>query len=568
MDPASLRAVSLWLVLLLSTFATSLLVPSVPTLSRGRKSSSERRRSIRTAVVMSGPTYSSPTDPPFSPETLAALESKGLEVRGLSEANLPKAVEIETASYPEDEAASPENMRFRRTNADDFFLEATLKTAGESGGGGGGGGEEEELVGFVCGTCSQGEELSHESMHLHDPNGQTLCIHSVVVAEKFRRRGYATEMLKAYVESVALTQPGVRRVCLIAKAGLLGMYASCGFSLKGLSPVVHGKDPWFEMRIDLDSTEPRLLRFVQVDAFSDRKFCGNPAAVFFTQAGGDADWMQKVAVEMNISETCFLELQPATPDEASSMGPTYALRWFTPGGEVDLCGHATLAAAFALWEEGRVGPGLPIRFSTASGVLTCRRDAEGWVAMDFPSEVVGDALPADDEGRTAIVQALGLASAGGGGGGEGGGVLFVGWNRCDVMVEVTPEAFSTLAPDMRMLAAIESRGFIVTCKGQPKAGKEGISTAVDGVTDGGSVDFQSRFFAPRMGIDEDPVTGSAHCCLAPYWASKLGRRCMVGYQASPRGGTVRATVGLKSEGDGRVVLEGKAVSVFRGLFRR
>ncbi|CAN0176643.1 unnamed protein product [Ectocarpus fasciculatus] len=453
-------------------------------------------------------------------------------------------------------------MRFRRANAGDFFLEATLKTSGEGGG---------ELVGFVCGTCSQGEELSHESMHLHDPNGQTLCIHSVVVAEKFRRRGYATAMLKTYVENVALTQPRVRRVCLIAKAGLLGMYASCGFALKGLSPVVHGKDPWFEMRIDLDSTEPRLLRFVQVDAFSDRKFCGNPAAVFFTQAGGDADWMQKVAVEMNISETCFLELQPATPDEASSMGPTYALRWFTPGGEVDLCGHATLAAAFALWEEGRVGPSLPIRFSTASGVLTCRRDAEGWVAMDFPSEVAGDALPEDDEGRTAIVEALGLASDGGGGE-EGSRVLFVGRNRFDVVVEVTPEAFSTLAPDMRMLAAIESRGFLVTCKGkgqQPNAGKEGTSTAaVDGVTDGGSVDFQSRFFAPRMGVDEDPVTGSAHCCLAPYWASKLGRSSMVGYQASPRGGTVRVTVGLQNEGDDRVILEGKAVSVFRGLFRR
>ncbi|CAB1109261.1 unnamed protein product [Ectocarpus sp. CCAP 1310/34] len=133
MDSASLRAVSLWLVLLLSTFATSLLVPSVPTLSRGRTSSSGRRSSIRTAVVMSGPTYTPPSDPPFSPETLAALESKGLEVRGLSEANLPKAVEIETASYPEDEAASPENMRFRRANAGEFFLEATLKTAVSNG---------------------------------------------------------------------------------------------------------------------------------------------------------------------------------------------------------------------------------------------------------------------------------------------------------------------------------------------------------------------------------------------------------------------------------------------------
>eukprot|EP00752_Nemacystus_decipiens_P014708 g13098.t2 len=500
--------------------------------------------------------------PTFSPEVWAMLDSKGLEMRYLSESNLEAAVDIETASYPEDEAASPENMRFRRANAGAFFLEATLKESG-------GGGEAGELAGFVCGTLSQGEELSHESMHLHDPDGATLCIHSVAVAEKFRRRGFATSMLKAYVENVALTQLGVRRICLIAKAGLLGMYASAGFSLKGLSPVVHGKDPWFEMRTELDSTEPRLLRFVQVDAFSETKFGGNPAAVFFTQAGGDAVWMQKVAIEMNLSETCFLDLKgPASGDQAaaaaarvtpsSDVGPEYALRWFTPGGEVDLCGHATLAAAFALWEEGRVDPGLPVRFSTASGVLTCRRDGEGWVAMDFPAEFVGDALPEEDASRTAIVQALGLAA----GGGE---ALFVGRNRFDVMVEVTPEAFARLDPDMRLLAEVESRGSIVTCKAGQGVG--GSSAARGGAEGGGVVDFQSRFFAPRMGIDEDPVTGSAHCCLAPYWAAKLDKESVVGYQASARGGTVRATM-AKKEGADRVVLEGKAVTVFRGLFRR
>ncbi|CAN0280419.1 unnamed protein product [Scytosiphon promiscuus] len=283
--------------------------------------------------------------------------------------------------------------------------------------------------------------------------------------------------------------------------------------------------------------------------------------------------MQKVAIEMNLSETCFLELQPATPEDSEasseSAGPTYALRWFTPGGEVDLCGHATLAAAHALWEEGRVDAGLPVRFSTASGVLTCRSDEEGWIAMDFPAEEVGDPLPDEDEVRLAVIQALRLSGAGNGTEGQEkgkDGALFVGRNRVDVMVEVTPEAFATLQPDMGLLSAIESRGIIVTSKGPREIGTQG------GGGGGEPVDFQSRFFAPRLGINEDPVTGSAHCCLAPYWGSKLGRSSVVGYQASSRGGTVRATtVSPKKQGEtgpDRVVLEGKAVTVFRGLFGR
>eukprot|EP00904_Undaria_pinnatifida_P007848 jgi/Undpi1/4193/HiC_scaffold_16.g07560.m1 len=446
-----------------------------------------------------------------------------LKVRELSEAKLAAAVDMEAASYPPDEAASPEGMRSRRANAGAFFLEATLKNGIHAG----------EMVSMVCGTCCQGSELTHESMEGHDPDGPTLCIHTVVVAESHRRKGYARTMLKAYLENVALTQPGVRRVCLITKARLLGMYASCGFALKGLSPVVHGKDPWFEMAIDLDATEPRLLRFLQVDAFSERKFEGNPAAVFFTQAGGDADWMQKVAIEMNLSESCFLELKPDSLGEDSE-GPMYALRWFTPGGEVNLCGHATLAAASALWGEGMVDTTTAIRFSTASGVLTCRRDGEGWVEMDFPAKVVGGPLPSTDERRRAIEEALRLS----------GDALFVGRNNNDIMVEVTPQAFDALNPDMRMLAAIDTRGFIVTCEAESGEG---------------DMDYLTRFFAPRMGIDEDPVTGSAHCCLAPYWASKLGRDSLKGYQASTRGGTIRATV-CRGKGEGRVLLKGKAVT--------
>lgn len=520
----------------------------------------------------------------FSPELSALINSKGIEIAEMSAEHIPEAAEVERASYPEDEAASPESLAFRQANAGEFFLEARL-TSGEGIAG--------EMVGFVCGTCCPGSELSHETMSLHDPAGPTLCIHSVVVAERFRRRGYATTMLKACLERVALTQPQVRRICLIAKAPLLHMYVGVGFALRGPSSVVHGKDPWYEMRIDLDETEPRLLRFVQVDAFSGKIFGGNPAAVFFTHRGGDGDWMQKVAIEMNLSESCFLELQSDRESDAPGP-PLYALRWFTPGGEVDLCGHATLAAAHALWDEGRADPKLPVRFSTLSGVLTCQRgDArDGWTEMDFPAEHVRATLEAGDEDRAAILDALGLSDDDGKGDGNDA-ACFVGWGRVDVLVQVSgSQRLRLLKPDMRKLVAIDARGFIVTCRqadknssldhdnsneknsGDEEGGGGGgcgqeFSSAVSSV-----FDFESRFFTPRQGIDEDPVTGSAHCCLATYWANKLGRNTLVGYQASPRGGTVRVTYtptptpgSSMEQPSGRVKLEGKAVTVFRGLFR-
>ncbi|CAN0255693.1 unnamed protein product, partial [Discosporangium mesarthrocarpum] len=152
-------------------------------------------------------------------------------------------------------------MRFRQKNAGAFFLEGRLcqvcpAVRGASYDPG-------KLVGLVCGTRSPSTGLDHDSMHGHDPTGPTLCIHSVAVEGRYRRRGIASALVKAYMEQVALTQPGVRRVCLISKAPLLGMYAACGFHLVGLSPIMHGRDPWFEMRMDLDQEEPRMMPFLQ-----------------------------------------------------------------------------------------------------------------------------------------------------------------------------------------------------------------------------------------------------------------------------------------------------------------
>jgi PhzF family phenazine biosynthesis protein len=256
---------------------------------------------------------------------------------------------------------------------------------------------------------------------------------------------------------------------------------------------------------------------VQVDAFADRPFAGNPAAVCILEVPRDEPWMQAVAMEMNLSETAFLH-----PEQDG-----WRLRWFTPVVEVELCGHATLAAAHALWEEGRLGPGETARFHTLSGPLAAARDGE-WIRMDFPAAPATVAPP--------LAATLGAALG-------GARPVWAGRSRFDVLVELGGEdEVRALRPDPERLRAVDARGVICTARAA-----------------GGDHDFVSRFFAPRVGVDEDPVTGSAHCVLAPYWAERLGRDALVGYQASRRGGTVRVEVA----GD-RVRLSGRAVTVLRG----
>lgn len=257
-------------------------------------------------------------------------------------------------------------------------------------------------------------------------------------------------------------------------------------------------------------------RFVQVDAFTDRPFAGNPAAICVLPAPRDDAWMQNVAREMNLSETAFLLRD----------GDTFGLRWFTPAVEVDLCGHATLASAHALWEEGHLDREAPARFQTRSGPLTARRDGR-WIELDFPS------LPI----REPLAETESLADA------LGAPVRLAARSTYDLLVEVdTEERVRSLQPDTRRLAALPVRGVIVTSR----ASSPGF-------------DFISRFFAPALGVDEDPVCGSAHCCLAPFWAERLGKTELLGYQASPRGGVVRVRLH-----DGRVLLGGQAVTVLRG----
>ena len=252
-----------------------------------------------------------------------------------------------------------------------------------------------------------------------------------------------------------------------------------------------------------------------IDAFTDRAFAGNPAAVCLLDGERPDAWMQQLAGEMNQAETAFLLRR----DDG------FGLRWLTPTVEVDLCGHATLASAHFLWEKKLLGPKAAARFHTRSGLLTATKSGE-WIVLDFPATPAAVTEP-----PPYLFDSLKS---------HGAEVLF---NGTDYLV-VLPSAAKVreLKVDLRLLSAVEARGVIVTAPSD-----------MDGV------DFISRFFAPQAGVDEDAVTGSAHCTLGPYWGARLGRSGMTGYQASARGGHVR----IELTGD-RVRLGGKAVTVLKG----
>lgn len=253
-----------------------------------------------------------------------------------------------------------------------------------------------------------------------------------------------------------------------------------------------------------------------VDAFTDRPFSGNPAAVCLLPAWRDERWLQNLAAEMKHSETAYLVRN----------ADGFDLRWFTPATEVALCGHATLASAHALWEEGIAPASRPIRFATKkSGTLTAAPN-NGRIELDFPLNPDEKIDPPAD-----LLPALGVTAQ------------YVGKSRFDYLVEVESEdVLRRMKPDFRRLAAAPVRGTIVTCR-----------SAIP------PFDFVSRFFAPASGVDEDPVTGSAHCCLGPYWQKRLGKSEFVAYQASPRGGVVHVRVA-----NDRAILGGQAVTVTKG----
>jgi predicted PhzF superfamily epimerase YddE/YHI9 len=259
------------------------------------------------------------------------------------------------------------------------------------------------------------------------------------------------------------------------------------------------------------------MRMFTVDAFAAKPFSGNPAAVCLADGVKNSAWMQDVAREMNLSETAYI----------SKRDDGYDLRWFTPGIEVELCGHATLASAHILWEERLAPRDEPIVFHTRSGELTCRNAHTGRIEMDFPVCPVTEATPPHG-----FLEALGADPK------------FVGSSAVGFIVELPTEAgVRALRPDFAAMRQMS----------------EDAWACVTAPAEGGGFDFVSRFFAPQGGVDEDPVTGSAHCALAYFWSQKTGRTAFRAYQCSARGGVVHAEL----VGD-RVMLGGQAVTVSRG----
>lgn len=260
------------------------------------------------------------------------------------------------------------------------------------------------------------------------------------------------------------------------------------------------------------------IRYYVIDAFTDRPFSGNPAAVVLLDAWPANQWLQNVALEMNLAETAFLVPNP----------DGYDLRWFTPRVEVDLCGHATVASALALSDLGKLTDGGSVRFATRSGVLSADRRGSR-IDLDFPALTADTCAP-----PPGLLEALGTVAK------------EVSRSKFDFVVEVDSETtVRGLKPDFKRLAAVDCRGVIVTAP-----------------SDDARFDFVSRFFAPAVGVDEDPVTGSAHCRLAPHWSARFGKTKMTGYQFSARGGIVQ--VELRGE---RVILGGQGVIVAIGELR-
>jgi len=277
----------------------------------------------------------------------------------------------------------------------------------------------------------------------------------------------------------------------------------------------------------------KLMKLLQIDAFTDRPFQGNPAAVCILDAPASPDWMQQVAAEMNLSETAFVCLEHDQTDR-------YRLQWFTPTTEVDLCGHATLATAHALWSESLVSTTKAIVFDTRSGELQATLE-DRWIRLNFPASLSEPVTPMP----TGLTEALGLSLE----------PTRIGINSLGYLVEVPTETIvRELQPDFIHLKTFAVPGIIVTSPSDRP------------------YDFISRFFAPNLGINEDPVTGSAHCALAPYWYDRSQERekqaktktQFLAYQASPRGGVVQMEYLKDSQ---RVILGGQAVTILRGELR-
>jgi len=451
--------------------------------------------------------------------------------REAREGDVRYCFELECDSYPADEAASFKNMKMRQAEASPYFRVCCI---------GGDGVKKEEIIGFINSTrCVSFEE---ESMSHHDPEGSLLAIHSVVIRKDKRRNGYATKMLTDYIHHIARNHANLEKLVLIAKQHLLRFYISCGFKCLGLSNIVHGRDPWFDLDLDLQLMIGE--KFWVVDSFAENFGGGNPAAVVLVNPelmSHDDTWMQIVAQEFNLSETAFIQMYEKD---------VYSIRFFSPTCEVDLCGHATLAAAAVIFEKRSnscIEKSQRLLLKANNHDLAIKR-ANNTYIMKFPWKDTIDVplLGAKEILIECLLGGLGITK-------QNIIYLGIGVDNEDVLVEVKECCFEDVGKsgfDVNELCKPNcyTRGVIVCCR----------NSSVD-------YDFKSRFFGPKCGIAEDPVTGSAHCLLAPYFGKLLKKKRLIGHQESSRGGVVECELVENQSEANYVVIKGSALFASSGV---
>ena len=445
--------------------------------------------------------------------------------------------DIEKASYPRDEAATKSALQYRQHFAEKYFRCCVLSSDHDDE-------DHEEIVGYVCATRCR--IFTEEAMATHDATGPLLAIHSVVVAEPYRRDGIATAMMKNYIETMESMPDGVDKFVVMAKEELLGFYVKCGFSVLRPSDIVHGKELWFHLERPKEVGIPCWV----VDAFAECPGEGNPAAVvLLRKEPDDAHWCRTVATEFNLSETAFIWKREAEDgDEGKSTSLHYGIRYYTCNGtEVDLCGHATLAAAAVLFQS-LFCPSITFHTKFETLIMTPAKYGNSkkmQVSMNFPQKELFDT----DINRAVIVDMLQRTFPKLGDRIEAN-IIYAGVDQDgnDLLVEVTPELFQDIGHDegdVLYSSLLDWEGYqrgVIIC-----------SLADE------DIDFVSRFFGPKCGIPEDPVTGSAHCALAPYFAQKLGKSELKAEQRSRRGGRITCTLEQY-----RVTILGSAIITLQG----
>jgi predicted PhzF superfamily epimerase YddE/YHI9/GNAT superfamily N-acetyltransferase len=573
--------------------------------------SSIRNTSQLAVAIMEDPPTPLPSSSMMSTASTASSTRSRITFRQVIPADIPACFAIETASYPKDEAATKSSMQYRQHHAEKYFRCAVLNIDED----------DETIVGFICATRCQ--RFTEESMLTHDTTGTLLAIHSVVVSPDYRHLGIATAMMEDYHQTLETLNPddGVEKFVLMCKAELLVFYVlHCGYAVVGPSDIVHGKDQWYHLersKQNVGNKKKQSTPCWVVDSFTTVAGKGNPAAVVLLEQAPDCndaatiEWFQTVAREFNLSETAFCwklssadsdasieetgnssssnlsagdsEAPPATNGDKATPKTAddenkYRIKYFTVNGtEVDLCGHATLAAAAVLFQN--VEPSTDA--SASSSIVFCANKDELImtpcdtkylssnatnkampISMNFPQKMVTELM---DEDYSAVVNMLERAFPSIAPDVIEASVLYIGLDQDgnDVLVELTPECLASLPHTGIKYDELDwpdyNRGVILCCV---VPDDDDDADSHDGDDD---VDFYSRFFGPKAGIGEDPVTGSAHCTLAPYFGQKLNQMVLKAEQTSFRGGTVECTL-LESDAnnDRRVNLVGSAVITLSG----